>query len=368
MKIETGSRILRGIRLFLFSTVGFASALASDPATIEGRINRNAYPLARYGSKYALLPKGVEGELRARIAQVLAPIRLAPASWFRAALGHAPSTVDRRRILESAAETEIWKCQGEGCAGCPGNETSGCVLGNAVAGGIGVVALIHPCLYGEGKCPKGASADLGAWTEKFVLGVAYSKSGLPKDGSAFRKAAKASAEWLRNTSRSVNLLLGACPGPYATESLKFLFGVEAASLPNAAILRCGQAYLADLRALPARCKALGASLRAPWARYEKDQLRPAADILRCDDYCLKMLCRKAGAGTVFTRFSGKPALLLGDGACEGETPKLRGKFIRDALPSAIRGLLEPGDCLPPEERPGDGASALGNGPEVQLVE
>ncbi len=371
MTFKKKSRILRGVRLFFFSFLAISAALAGEPTTTEGRVNRNTFPLARYGSKYTTLDRGVEAELRSRIQQVLGPVKLAPASWFRTVLGSAPASNDRRKILESYADTEIWKCQGASCAGCPGNETSGCVLGNAVAGGVGVVALIHPCLYGEGKCPKGASTDLGAWVEKFVLGVAYYKSGAPKDGTAFRKAQKASSDWLMNTSRSVNLMLGACPGPYSGDSLKFLFNLDSVTLPNSAIMKCGQTYIEELRNLPVKCKLLTSSLRAEWAAYGKVQLRSSADILRCDPYCQKMLCRAKSANTVFTRFSGKPALLIGDGACEGETPKTRGRFLRDAMPRTLRAKLEESGCLPPLEgnaSSGDGTSSLGNGAEVQLVE
>ena len=368
------SRILRGVRLFLFSALLAHGAFAADPVTTEGRINRNAFPIARYGSKYTLTPKGVEAELRSRISQVLSPVRLAPASWFRASFGNVPSSSDRRKILESYSETDIWSCSGKNCEGCPGNEALGCVLSKSNAGAVGVVVLIHPCLYGDGKCPRGSPAGVDAWAENIVVGVAYYKAGLKKDTVASQKAQKTSHDWLRNTSRSVNLMLGACPGPYSTESLKFLFGLESVTLPNAAVLRCGQSYIDELRNLPRRCKPLTGSLKEEWMKFEKKQLRSSADILRCDSYCLKMLCRKKDAGTIFTQFSGKPALLLGDGACEGETPKLRGRFFRDVLPREILPNLEEGGCLPalesaPTVNTSDNSvGGLGNGPEVQLVD
>ena len=371
MKFFLEGRILDGIRLFLFSAFVGTSVFAGAPVTTEGRVNRNAFPIARFAGKFDRLPGEVEAELRARIDQALAPVKLAPTAWFRASLPILPDAGDRRKILESYLETEIWKCEGTSCENCAGDESSGCILGNNVAGGVGVVAVIHPCLYGEGKCFPGAPSDLGEWIEKFVLGVAYDKAGLPKSKDAFRKALRASGSWIAATSRAVNQMIGACPGPYSAESLKFLFNLDAISLPNAAIMKCGQTYLEEFRGLPAKCKLLRGPLKEEWTVFEKAQLRASTDILRCDAYCQKMLCRPKGVSTVFTRFSGKPALLIGDGACEGETPKARGKFLREALPRNLRGKLEESACLPPIEGAAslrDGTSGLGNGPEVQLVE
>jgi hypothetical protein len=235
-----------------------------------------------------------------------------------------------------------------------------------------VVALIHPCLYDGKKCPSGNSDGLDEWVEQFVFGVAYYKSGRPKNGAEFRKARRRSGEWIRYTSRSVNETLGACPGPYPGESLKFLSSLGAVTLPNPALEKCGQRYLEEIRRLPEKCKSLARSLREEWSAFEKKQLRKTADILRCDPYCLKMLCRTKDVGTVFTRFSGKPTLLIGDGACEGKTPKMSGGFLREALPKALRTKLEKESCLPPgdeaETSTDDSTSGLGNGPEVQLVE
>ncbi len=354
--------------------VATTCVFAAEPVTAEGRINRNAYALARYGGKYSPTPKGVEAELRSKINQVLTAVRLAPAAWFRASFGTAPGSSDRRKILESFAETEIWSCNGKSCEGCPGNESLGCVLAKPVSGSVGVVTVLHPCLYGDGKCPRGSPSEVGSWTEKIVAGVAYYKMGFKKDMYGFQKDHKASSDWLSNTSRSVNLMLGACPGPYSSDSLKFLFGLDAVTLPNPAVLRCGQSYLETLRAFPTKCKLLGGALKEEWATFEKKRLRPSADILRCDGYCLKMLCRSRDVGTIFTTFSDKPALLLGDGACEGETPKLIGRFFREAVPRALRERLEGAGCFPPPEKAptvtsgDDSMSGLGNGPEVQLVE
>ncbi len=367
------SRILFGVRLFLFSAL-VSGALGADPVTTEGRINRNAFPLAAFPSKYTMTPKGVERELRSRMNQVLTPIRLAPASWFRASFGTVPSSPDRRKIFESLNETEIFTCLGKNCDGCGGLDSLGCVIAKINPSAVGVVALIHPCLYGEGKCPRGSPPDVATWTERVVTTVAYYKSGLKKDTQSMQKANKASSAWLANTSRSVNLMLGACPGPYAAESLKFLFNLESVTLPNPAILRCGQTYLEVLRGLPKTCKALVGPLKTEWLVFEKKQLRASADILRCDSYCLKMLCRQRDAGTVFTRFSDKPALLIGDGACEGETPKVRGVFLREALPRLLRAKLEETGCFPPLEKVNSGTtlddatSTLGDGPSVDLVE
>ncbi|MBS1963424.1 MAG: hypothetical protein JST04_14510 [Bdellovibrionales bacterium] len=385
MKIRR-SRIPKGTRLFLFSAflstlfaVEFpARARAAEPVTTEGRVNRGAFPLAKYGDRYAPLPKEVEAEIRGKLAQILAPIKLAPGAWFRASFGSAPSVMDRRRILDSFAETEIWQCKGKSCDGCA-SEAAGCAVGKAVArgvGGVGVVGVLHPCLYGDGKCPPGVRGDLGTWLERFVAGVGYYKSGLPKDTLAIAKAAKKSSAWIAATSSAVNRTLGACPGPYPAESLRFLFDLEAATLPNPALARCGKTYFDSLKRLPEKCKALAGGLQTEWKAFERKMLRGEADTLRCDAYCLKMLCRKADAGAIFTQFSGKSAVLIGDGACEGETPKRMGVFLRAALPRALRAKLEETSCLPASEKAVDegatsreGTGSLESGSsDVQLVE
>jgi hypothetical protein len=137
------SRILFGIRLFLFSALA-SNAFGSDPITTEGRINRNAFPLAAFPSKYTATPKSVERELRSRMNQALTPIRLAPASWFRASFGNVPTGSDRRKILESLNETEIFTCLGKTCEGCGGVDTLGCVVAKLNPGAVGVVARISP--------------------------------------------------------------------------------------------------------------------------------------------------------------------------------------------------------------------------------
>jgi hypothetical protein len=376
MNFKTRSRILNGVRLFLVLGVGTlvtnSKASGTEELTIEGRINRNAYFLERQRDKFTPIPDELEKELRGRIAQVLSPIRLAPASWFKTVFGTEFSPGNRRKILASIAETEIWGCLGESCPGCSGDESSGCILGKSISGGVGVVAVIHPCLYGRGACERGASRDLNLWVEHFVLGVAYYKAGFQKNTIALRKAQKVSQEWLLSTSRSVNTMLGACPGPYSADSLRFLFKLGSVSLPNPALLRCGQEYYDTLRGLPKRCVKLSKTYKKEWDAFYKKQLRASADILRCDSYCLKLLCRKKNAGTLLTLFSDKPALLLGDGACEGKEPKLLDEFLRDSLPPDLRSKLENDTCLPGRSKKdssdGEGMGGLEDGPSVQLIE
>ncbi len=369
------SRILERVRLFLFIAVVLPQltldlAYAAPARTTEGRLNRNAYPLTKFADRYANVPKGVEVELRARIEQVLVPVRLAPRSWMQTVLGSAPSVGDRRRILDAFSDTEIWKCLGETCRGCPGDEGSGCVLGSKVSGGVGVVMLVHPCLYGEGACGRGVNADIGTWAEKAVATLAFYKAGHVREGSSLTKAQKASANWIRETSASVNRILGACPGPYASESMVFLVKHESVKLPNAAIKKCGETYFKLLEDLPSRCKSLRAAHQGEWEAFRRKFMGKKADIVRVDDYGKAMLCRKKTARTIFTVFAESPTLLIGDNGCEGEKPIATEEFIREALPKPLRAKLDATRCLPePETRlDSPNTSDLSSGNEVQLVD
>ncbi len=359
------------IRFFLLLLIYPLVASATEPVSTQGRVNRNAFPLALQRERFTTLVPSVEKDLRARLGEVLVPIRVAPRSWFRSSLGVELNPRDRRTILASVDDTEIWKCNGSICEACPGNESSGCILSAKKAGGVGVVAVIHPCLYGDGKCARGAPTNLKAWLEKSVVGIAYYKAGFRKNSAAFDKANRASSAWIEKTSRSVNEIMAACPGPYSINSLKFLLRLNAVTLPNAANQRCGQKYLETLRALPEKCVALRSSAKTSWMKFRSEHLDPSADILRCDSFCQKMLCRRKETNTIFTLFSGKPTLLIADQACEGKTPIAVGHFIRDALPKALRETVEPSGCLPPmevHESSGEGSIQTDSGSEVRLIE
>src|SRR5690606_18091365 len=239
---------LRASVLFIFLT-----ALVARGDSIEGRMNRAAFPLSRYAAKYEPIPKSIEAEIRGRMGQALDPIRFAPASWFRSSFGVVPKSIDRKRILESALETEIWKCSGGECRGCPGDEPLGCVMASKAMGGVGVVALIHPCLIGEGKCPRNAAPDSAAWIEKVIASVAFHKAGIANENGALKKAQKASSRWIAETSASINRTLDACPGPYSIESKKFLLALDSLSEPNPAVKTCGERYLSELRPVSKKC-------------------------------------------------------------------------------------------------------------------
>jgi hypothetical protein len=370
MKIQSrfeNGRILKKVRPFSFIAIALFANLGVWAAdTIEGRINRVAFPLARYASDYVAVPKEIESEIRAKMEAVLVPIRVAPEAWFRASFGIVPAAADRRRILESVGETEIWKCLGRTCPGCPADSPMGCVRARPATGGIGVVALIHPCLVGEGGCPKGERADAAAWMEKVVAGVVFHKAAVPED--RFKKSMKASSAWIADTSRSVNRLLAACPGPYAADSMKFLLSIDTVSEPNPALRKCGSKYLEELRALPGKCPKIRAQMSEEWDAYAKKYLGRSIDVLRCDSRCRKLLCRSAAAKTVFTTFSARPTLLLADGACEGEKPLDLEGSLRDALPRALRTRISAYGCIANTAPGSEAAGGSANGPEVKLVD
>ncbi len=337
------SRILRGVRLFLFLISGMASGHAAAPTTTEGRVNRNAFPLARYADRYAPLPAAIEPALRARIEQALAPVRLAPRSWFRASFGITPSPGDRRKIIASLSDTEIWKCLGESCRGCTGDESAGCALGAQVSGGTGVVLLVHPCLYGEGTCPRGVDGDVNAWVERVIAASSFYKSGLERKGNNLKKSQQASSEWIRETSKSVNQILGACPGPYSSESMAFLRKLDSVSIPNWALRKCGEAYVSSLETLPQKCPALRKSLKAEWKSIGGGE-NMNSDVLRIDEFGMRLLCRKKSTKTVWTLFASRRILLLGDGACTGQTPVAINEFLNDSIPSSLRKKLDEYGC------------------------
>jgi hypothetical protein len=163
--------------------------------SIESRINRAAFSLARYSEHYEPVPEAVELELRKRFEQALDPIRIAPASWFHRSFGIAPGPGDRRRILESVGDIEIWRCRDRSCPSC-GDSLLGCARGKPASGGTGVVATIHPCLYGKAACPTGTKPDIDAWIERVIAGTAFHKAGLRDQNGSLRKALAASSAWI----------------------------------------------------------------------------------------------------------------------------------------------------------------------------
>jgi hypothetical protein len=365
---ECGRFLKKGRPFFFFAILLFelCPLASAREDSVEARINRAAFPIERFSEDYAPIPKSIESEMRAKLSQVLGPIRVAPLSWFRASFGLVPGAGDRQRILASVLDTEIWKCRGSTCKGCSGDAALGCVRSRSTTGGIGVVALIHPCLIGEGTCPKNARADASAWLERVVTGVAYYKSGATVE---MRKAQSASSKWIAGTSRSVNQLLGACPGSYATDSMRFLLSIDTVSEPNSALRKCGSKYLDAIRELPKKCPKIPALMGEEWDAFAKRSLPSSIDVLRCDSRCRKLLCRSAEAKTIFTAFGTRPTLLLADGACEGETPQDLAGSVRDALPAAMRPRVASYGCIsgaaPVKESPMEG---LRDGPSVNLVE
>lgn len=359
------SRISRGIWLFLFCA---SFAFASD--STEMRINQTAFPLARYSSRYAPVPIEAKDPLRVKIESALTPVRLAPKAWFYSAFSTAPTIGDRQRLLDHFREVDIWKCLGDSCQGCSGMDSLGCVLSAKTSGGIGTLAVIHPCLYGDGKCPRGKKADINLWAERVISDVPFFKLGLSTSDDALRKSRKKSSAWIKATSRSVNQLLGSCPGPYKRGSIEFLWEVAAVSRPNPAIRRCGETYVRAISTLMKRCPNLRKTGTVEWKSFTKEQLKTPPEILRCDSFCQKMLCRKAGSLLVFSSFNLKPHLLVLDGACEGETPTSE-SAIRDSYPRSLRMKAEQAGCFSTTDTPIDSdvsAGSLGDGPEVQLVE
>lgn len=362
------SRVSRGIRLFLFSISIVSAAFAVD--TIEKRINQNAFLLSRYESKFVSIPREVNAALHVKIESVLTPVRLAPKSWFTSAFMTTPTTGDRHRLIENLKEIEIWRCLGESCQGCSGTESLGCVLSKKTSGGVGTVAVIHPCLYGEGRCPRGKKADVNLWAERVVTDVPFFKLGLDPSGDALRKARKKSLAWIHSTSRSVNQLLGSCPGPYGKGTLDFLREVGSVSVPNPAIRRCGETYLRAIRTFADRCPKIEKTGAKEWKKFTTVLFKTAPEILRCDSFCQKMLCRKSKANLVFTTFNAKAVLMILDGACEGATPT-SDTIFGEVFPRSLRLKAEDAGCLMPDGPTAEQRSStgeLGNGAEVELVE
>jgi hypothetical protein len=365
---ESGRFLKKGRPFFFFCAflVLFSALSLAREDSVEGRINRAAFPLERFSADYAAVPKSIESEVRAKFGPVLGPIRVASLAWFQKSFGLAPSVGDRQRILESIADTEIWKCRGATCKGCPADSPLGCVRSRTSTAGIGVVAVIHPCLVGDGSCPRNVRADAGTWLENIVTGVAFYKSGATVD---LRKAQKASSQWIASTSSSVNRLLGACPGPYATDSMRFLLSVDTVSEPNPALQKCGSKYLDAIRDLPKKCPKIRALMGEEWDAFAKKSLPSSIDVLRCDSRCRKLLCRSSAAKTIFTAFGSRPTLLLADGACEGESPQDLTGSQRGAIPQSIRARVLAYGCLsgsvPANETSLEG---LSDGPGVNLVE
>ncbi|MBC7384619.1 MAG: hypothetical protein H7301_00470 [Cryobacterium sp.] len=341
------------------SLSGFASE--GMPTSTEGRLNRNAFRAVKFQTQFGPVPSGAEAALREKITPVMDAIRIAPASWFKEVFHAEPSAGDRKRILESLQDTEIWACLGEACQGCPSSEASGCVLSAKTSGGTGVVALIHPCLLGQ-TCRKEMVPDLKLWIERVVTEVAFHKQALPLQGDALRKANKASTAWIARTVGSVNTLLRSCPGPYGSDGVKLLRELQAITLPNAALLKCGANYYAAVTSLAGKCK-----------RWVGEMDPFPTKVLRCDSFCRKMLCRTPAAHTIFTVLGGSKTLLLLDGSCEGDQPLDVAGLLSEITPPSMREALQASGCLPRKKHEytpsGDESlSRSGDGAEIQLVD
>jgi hypothetical protein len=202
--------------------------------------------------------------------------------------------------------------------------------------------------------------------EKIITEIVFHKSAVPED--RLKKSLKASSAWIADTSRSVNRLLDACPGPYGADSMRFLLSIDTVSEPNAALRKCGAKYLEELRTLPEKCPKIRAQMPEEWDKYAKKHLARSIDVLRCDSRCRKLLCRSAAAKTVFTSFSARPTLLLADGACEGEKPLDLTGSLRDALPRALRARIAAYGCIAGAPPGSEAAGNTGDGPEVKLVD
>ncbi len=365
------SRISQGIRLFIFILSGLLSAVsiasASEPTTDEGRTNRSAFPMVKYQDRYSLVPPTIESALREKIEQVLTPVRLRPESWFKSTFGSSATAGERARIFDSFSETEIWRCSSDYCRECPSAEYLGCVLGAKRPNGYGVVAVIHPCLYGEGKCVKKGSID--GWAERAVSTIPYYKLGLRAGARPLEKFQTDSAAWIHKTSAAVNEILGACPGPYSKKAMTFLTENGGISEPNAALKACSAKYLSAIRNLPETCKILKTEAKEAWAGFTKDYLSKNPEVLRADSFSRKMFCRNREARTLFTGVETNPVLFLFDGACEGEAPTSITDFIRAALPRGLKARLDTSGCLPKgsvKKSEESGTGDLSNGPEIQL--
>ncbi len=343
------------------------AASGGEPTTAEGRANRNAFPLVRYQKEYAILQPTVENTLRLKLDEALAPVRLLPKSWFESVYPNILTTGERLRLLDSFKETEIWKCSGEYCRACPVTEQLGCVLGSKTPAGFGVVAIIHPCLYGEGKCTKRGEID--GWVERFISSTVYYKLGLQGSSRPLVKYQESSSRWIHKTATDVNEALSSCPGPYTKKTLNFLIRNNAISNPNPALKTCAQKYLSALIDLPLRCPSLKKESKLAWAALTKNQFRKDAEIFRADPFSRKMLCRSRDAKVLFTSIDSKPILFLFDGACEGEDALAKEEFIQSVVPAALRDQLIASGCIAKkaeEKREEQGTGSLQNGPEVRL--
>lgn len=367
--IDFKGRVSKGIRLFIIYTAFVSSSFGVEPTTAEGRTNRNAFPLIRYQNRYAPVPAEIETSLRAKIEQVLAPVRLLQKEWFRTTFQVQPLSGELPRSLSAFSEIEIWKCSGEYCQGCPGGEPLGCILGAKTPTGFGVVALIHPCLYGVGKCTK--RGDIDGWAERFIVNTFYFKLGLAESPQPRKVFQERSTQWIRKTSDAVNEALSACPGPYSRKTLAFLRENQAVSPPNSAIKSCGERYLMALRKLADQCGVLKTELKDSWNSFSKTLFDVLPEVLRGNSFSRSLFCRRNDATTLFTLVGKQPTLILFDEACEGENPKSLDGFLRGVLPPELKNRMTTANCLSQAAKPNreaPGISELGNGQEIQLVE
>lgn len=361
------------ILLFAFfaTLVPDSSAWAANTVSeIELRLNRTAFSDASLAKNYVSLTAAENARLNALRADALRVVKLNEAEFIRT-VGKPLPPETRATIVRAMESFETWACKGPECANCGGTYRNGCVRAKRVGQATGAVAVIHPCLLQQSRCP-GQPATLADWMETTLGWVAHVKiTGVLKQDSG-AKAGAAGARVIRSTASAVNGILGACPGPYSAESGEFLTKTGHLSMPNAALTKCGEKYLRTLQDLKKTCPEISIG---PEVASILQSASANRRVRRCDSYCQTMVCQKKSRHPPFVRFGGTPTLLITDTACEGERPLRLGEFVRWTLPESIRASAAVSLCVnrvdPNPVRdvkmPDDG-TGLPPGPDIPLIQ
>lgn len=322
--------LLLGAAFSLFSisaALAFAPrARAEEGVDYERRMNATAFPDTLQKDS---LPLGVGDRARVRKIQneILQVVGFNPTYYFRAVTKEAaPKPLEQKRIVQAMRALEYRICGSEGtdlrCEVC-GTGANACVKSKKAGGTIGLLAYLSPCLLqAKGACAKYSPKSLPEAIEGTLASAAYLKWwGQPSDGKA-RAAAGAGSDAIRWIAKNVNSVLGACPAGYSKSDRDFLGYEEHLRRANDSLSRCASAYQATLRRATKEC----AFLRTPaeLARGAKAFWTP----YRCDEFCQTLLCRPKWDVAWLTRFGSDDAIVLPDGACEGDKPQKLDTFVR----------------------------------------
>lgn len=385
--------------LFLGSADSRLARAESDAAfTDYEKVVDMAFPssvMERNYSRPSADEKEVLESLRSSMLQL---IEGAGGNWLTPLTHPQKSTnLHKIRVREVLKKAPIWICR-ENCGYCPGNSKLGCAANKQLGDAVASILLFHSCLFqGKNACP--ASLFEGSRRvppaqivieamKKGLTTAAYAKLNGAPEGLEPQKQIAASVKVLDASTKIMNGLVNACPGPFTQSGFYFLKGSGHLKPLNEFIEACGQNLFEPLKkaALPQSCKQVIDPLR--WNKtLVNEVLRYDLPVVRCDAFCEWATCgdRRSKVPRLF-QFGSRWFLSVPEPACQGSKPEdphafmesLFTRFSRAGLLQSSEGTALLRSCLSqldlsqprttPTKKLGGQPVELPEGPNIDLIE